>query len=288
MSSLTVPRPNIPPDESSPPQSRSPSITTSTSSLVDSEKEGSYAYDIVYENQRGAFVFGSAKFSAKMLNLLDPPAWSDVRNRFSASDLSSLQPPDPTWEWVHPEWRVDMTGDVDAEGWSYAFNFRASEWHGDYRMFRSFVRRRKWIRLRKRKGAKNLQGRSPTSPVPPSITLPTSSSGRIPLMSPRRDSWVRELNSLRLDREKLAYLHSYLQTHPSTSCSPKAWAERSHEAMASLDHTHSRCKAIQMLSSHLSPLNQQDKEAVGLEEDARSMVPYYSDWVALHLSPLDQ
>ena len=45
-----------------------------------------------------------------------------------------------------------MGYDVDDQGWSYAFNFGSnSRWHGSHVWFHSFVRRRRWIRLRRRK-----------------------------------------------------------------------------------------------------------------------------------------
>jgi len=47
-----------------------------------------------------------------------------------------------------------MSGDTDEEGWGYALNFHNSSWHGCYQPFRSFVRRRQWIRLRCKKGVK--------------------------------------------------------------------------------------------------------------------------------------
>ncbi|CAG8586500.1 3918_t:CDS:2, partial [Dentiscutata heterogama] len=53
---------------------------------------------------------------------------------------------------VHKEWLIDMSGDVDEEGWEYAPDFHCSCWHGCYKPLRSFVRRRRWIRLRRRKG----------------------------------------------------------------------------------------------------------------------------------------
>jgi len=44
---------------------------------------------------------------------------------------------------------VDMTSDVDEEGWEYSFSFSpAFAWHGNHVWFHSFVRRRRWLRKR--------------------------------------------------------------------------------------------------------------------------------------------
>jgi hypothetical protein len=40
---------------------------------------------------------------------------------------------------------------VDEEGWEYSFFFRGFVWHGTSPWFHSFVRRRRWIRLRRRR-----------------------------------------------------------------------------------------------------------------------------------------
>ena len=31
---------------------------------------------------------------------------------------------------MHPEWTIDMSYDIDEEGWEYAFHFYNSYWHG--------------------------------------------------------------------------------------------------------------------------------------------------------------
>jgi hypothetical protein len=72
-----------------------------------------HVYDILYENQRGFFIFGLPKFSSKALNQIDPSAWTDKRQVYSPMDIHNYQLPDPTWEWVHKEWMIDMSGDVD-------------------------------------------------------------------------------------------------------------------------------------------------------------------------------
>lgn len=117
----------------------------------DPEPEGDFVYDFLYQHQRGAFFLGTPKFSSKSLLPVDPDEWTDQKFQSSAMDTSDFELPDPSWEWVHKSWLVDMTGDVDEDGWEYAMTFHGSPWHGNYEIFRSFARRRRWLRLRKRK-----------------------------------------------------------------------------------------------------------------------------------------
>jgi hypothetical protein len=106
--------------------------------------------DILYENQRGWFVFGIPLFSGKALwNFkVDPSPWVDAKFRPSAVNITNAQVPDPSWVWDWKSWYVDMSLDVDEEGWQYSFLFRGSPWHGNHPWFHSFVRRRRWLRKR--------------------------------------------------------------------------------------------------------------------------------------------
>ncbi|OAD73863.1 hypothetical protein PHYBLDRAFT_181393 [Phycomyces blakesleeanus NRRL 1555(-)] len=118
-----------------------------------------YVYDVLYECQRGSWIVG---FSSKTLLQFDPDPWCDKDMRFTPMNIKTYQLPDPTWEWVHKQWMVDMTEDVDEAGWQYALKFHGASWHGkkpkerndsdnfkgNYKHFRSFVRKRRWIRLR--------------------------------------------------------------------------------------------------------------------------------------------
>jgi hypothetical protein len=112
--------------------------------------------DILYENQRGFFFAGIPRFSSNSLLNFDPTAWLDGRFRPSAVNITNAQVPDPSWEWAWRCWYVDMSGDVDEEGWEYSFWFgNSAAWHGTHPWFHSFVRRRRWLRKRsKRKGFK--------------------------------------------------------------------------------------------------------------------------------------
>lgn len=83
-----------------------------------------YAYDMLHENQRGIVLFGvSKRFSSNVLSLFDPSPWTNAEGVDTALDISKMQLPDPTWEWVHPTWMVDMTGDTDEDGWQYSGSF---------------------------------------------------------------------------------------------------------------------------------------------------------------------
>ncbi|KAJ1853029.1 hypothetical protein IW147_004200 [Coemansia sp. RSA 720] len=110
-----------------------------------------YACDVVYESQRGFNFLGKANFSTKLLHPMDPPAWSDTTMKLTVANVHSFQVPDPSWSWVSPRWLIDMTLDVDEDGWQYASRFsQRTKWHSQFSAARSFVRRRRWLRLRRR------------------------------------------------------------------------------------------------------------------------------------------
>ncbi|GAB7358755.1 hypothetical protein MBLNU230_g3983t1 [Neophaeotheca triangularis] len=114
--------------------------------------ENDTVLDILYENQRGAFLFGVPVFSASSLLNFDPTPWQNSQLRTSPVDIRNAQVPDPSWEWAWKTWYVDMSRDVDEEGWEYSFSFqRGFAWHGNHPWFHSFVRRRRWLRKRVRK-----------------------------------------------------------------------------------------------------------------------------------------
>ena len=106
--------------------------------------------DVLYENQRGWFIFGIPLFSSKALwNLkLDQASWVDAKYKPSAVNITNAQVPDPSWVWEWKSWYVDMSRDVDEEGWQYSLWFRGAAWHGSHPWFHSFVRRRRWLRKR--------------------------------------------------------------------------------------------------------------------------------------------
>ncbi|KAJ5167833.1 Meiotically protein [Penicillium canariense] len=116
--------------------------------------------DILYENQRGWFFFGVPLYSHSSLLNLDPSAWMTKDKRDSPVNITNAQVPDPSWEWAWRTWYVDMSGDVDDQGWQYAFSFGSSQWHGTHPWFHSFVRRRRWLRLRTKIPERRHPGRS--------------------------------------------------------------------------------------------------------------------------------
>lgn len=118
-----------------------------------SSKKTASAIDILYENQRGCFFCGLPLFSSAALGNLDPTPWTNSAHRPSPTDPQTAQPPDPSWVWTWPEWRVnrDEEIDTDGDGWEYSFMFsRKFSWHSP-RWWNSFVRRRAWIRRRAQK-----------------------------------------------------------------------------------------------------------------------------------------
>lgn len=114
-----------------------------------SSAKDSYEIDVLYENQRGVFICGVPLYSPRSLLPIDPAPWSNALFHDSMVDITNAQPPDPSWEWLWKSWFVDMSADVDDEGWEYSFAFSPYfSWHGAHVWFHSFVRRRRWLRKR--------------------------------------------------------------------------------------------------------------------------------------------
>eukprot|EP01135_Chromosphaera_perkinsii_P008581 Nk52_evm23s1401 gene=Nk52_evmTU23s1401 len=101
--------------------------------------------DVVYENQRSLLVGG---FSVKYLipKVDSRGEWSDVNGKPTAAP-DSYELPDPSWTWV-TDWDVELNDKVDAEGWTYAYGFGSDKWYAGAQKS-TFVRRRKWARVRK-------------------------------------------------------------------------------------------------------------------------------------------
>lgn len=112
-------------------------------------RERPYEVDILYENQRGLFFFGIPLYSHSSLLNFDPAPWVTRDFTDSPVNITNAQVPDPSWEWAWKSWYVDMSYDVDEEGWQYSFSFgRKWVWHGTHPWFHSYVRRRRWLRKR--------------------------------------------------------------------------------------------------------------------------------------------
>ncbi|CAO3563013.1 unnamed protein product [Mortierella alpina] len=278
----------------------------------DPEPEGDFVYDFLYEHQRGAFFLGTPNFSSKSLLPVDPDEWTDQFFESSAMDTSDYGLPDPSWEWVHKSWLVDMTGDVDEDGWEYAMTFHGSPWHGNYEIFRSFARRRRWLRLRKRKGktlgkpkplpertypssvdaaswAKvdasplDLEEPSPFPPVDqdrvggkdkPNAT--TSGSLPVPPQRSNPMDLYKILKKARSDREKLAYTAQYVVRYPGQLGD---LGERLEKYLGLLDYESSRREFLSLLAVY-GPA----EKAVVVE--AAKRLEFYSDQKMLRASLL--
>ncbi len=107
--------------------------------------------DVLYENQRGSFLCGIPLYSSNSLLNFDPSPWQTANFKDSAVNITNFQLPDPSWVWDWKTWYVDMSHDVDEEGWEYSFSFNSVySWHGTHPFLYSFVRRRRWLRRRVR------------------------------------------------------------------------------------------------------------------------------------------
>lgn len=116
--------------------------------------------DVLYENQRGSFMCGIPLYSSNSLLNFDPAGWQNSTFHDSPVNITNAQVPDPTWHWEWRTWYVDMSGDVDEEGWQYSFSFgNQFAWHGSHPWFHSFVRRRRWLRKRVKNHVHQARGR---------------------------------------------------------------------------------------------------------------------------------
>ena len=121
--------------------------------------------DVLYENQRGSFFLGIPLYSHSSLLNFDPSPWVTKDFKDSPVNITNAQVPDPSWQWSWKRWYVDMSHDVDEEGWQYSFSFGGNfVWHGTHPWFHSFVRRRRWLRkrVRRREHGKLLSGKVET------------------------------------------------------------------------------------------------------------------------------
>jgi hypothetical protein len=174
--------------------------------------------DILYENQRGWFVFGIPLFSSKALwNFkVDPSPWVDAKFRPSAVNITNAQVPDPSWVWDWKSWYVDMSLDVDEEGWQYSFLFKGSPWHGNHPWFHSFVRRRRWLRKRVKqkippKTKETIRERMFGETFSVGTTLANSSS-QTSINEEVRDTatLMRKLKKAAIDREKIVVINRFI------------------------------------------------------------------------------
>ncbi|OIW23650.1 hypothetical protein CONLIGDRAFT_561267, partial [Coniochaeta ligniaria NRRL 30616] len=197
------------------------------------------AIDILYENQRGGFLCGIPLFASKALGNLDPPPWTNFAHKPSPTDITNAQPPDPSWEWAWPEWRINHDDGVDEDGWEYSFAFsKKFSWHGP-KWWNSFVRRRAWIRKRVKKDSGYVQedpsmlnaeyfAVRPASVASLARSPSRASSRRASKVSSAKsqtadfeelerpdiedvESLLQVLRASRIDREKIEAIDSYLE-----------------------------------------------------------------------------
>lgn len=132
-------------------------------------------------------------------------------------NIENYQLPDPTWEWVSKNWMIDMTEDVDEAGWQYALKFHGAVWHGNYKHFRSFVRRRRWIRLRHRPlvSKKEVSEEQKSSDVK-TRTLVSVDEEEAEASTSHTEYKEHELMDMlkkcRLDRERMSVLHNAMKS----------------------------------------------------------------------------
>ncbi|KAF2757671.1 hypothetical protein EJ05DRAFT_511446 [Pseudovirgaria hyperparasitica] len=194
---------------------------------TDSEEKSSPTenIDILYENQRGAFCCGIPLFSANSLLNFDPKPWVTSTYKPSPVNITNAQLPDPSWEWTWKSWYVDMSHDVDEEGWEYSYWFRGFSWHGSHPWFHSFVRRRRWLRKRnkkKQRTRKDLEDAQPLRKDAASIgTTLVPSNFVMNTRQPSVDEGQREeitnvlalmaaLKKSPIDREKIVVVKQFL------------------------------------------------------------------------------
>ncbi|KAJ3321601.1 hypothetical protein HDV06_004016 [Boothiomyces sp. JEL0866] len=111
--------------------------------------------DRIYENERGTIIFGKYNFSKKALLPTDVSPFSNESSSYVV-DIKYYQCP-PNYEWFS-DWMVDMNGNVDEQGWSYNTTFYNDNWESTINKQNvSFVRRRKWMRMRRKCNIKTVK-----------------------------------------------------------------------------------------------------------------------------------
>ncbi|KKA31231.1 hypothetical protein TD95_002727 [Thielaviopsis punctulata] len=174
-----------------------------------------WVIDVLYENQRGLFLCSTPLFSAKALGNLDPSPWTNTYHKPSLTCPQDTQLPDPSWEWVWPEWRVnhDPLTACDDDGWEYSFMFSDKfSWHGPT-WYSSFVRRRAWTRKRCRiqPGTSGLVVNNPTVSYDP-MTYPNDVESR-DSDSPNRVGRSQSQSHTHAHRRRHSHSHTHDTSH---------------------------------------------------------------------------
>lgn len=175
--------------------------------------------DRVVENQRGWFLFGFPFFSSGTLMPNDPAPYTTPNGKSIGGDMSVFLLPDRSWDWKWKRWYVDMSGDVDDQGWTYSIRFGSESWHGSHIWFHSFVRKRSWVRLRQKR---KINPRAVFSAAVLNDTDSALNSNAITTGSSVREDSSRDatpdsvgdiinaLRACRLDRERIRTIVAFL------------------------------------------------------------------------------
>ncbi|KAI8642468.1 hypothetical protein BD408DRAFT_416572 [Parasitella parasitica] len=236
-----------------------------------------YAYDVLYECQRGSLAVG---YSSKTLLQFDPNPWCDADMRFTPMNIENYQLPDPTWQWVSKDWMIDMTEDVDEAGWQYALKFHGAVWHGNYKHFRSFVRRRRWIRLRhrllnNRQLQQQQQQQQQQKEQQLSLLVDLNDPAPSASIASSDKDFVEKLRKCRLDRERLALLSGAIKsTLPGLE---DQLLEKAVDYMDTFDYDDSKFKFLSQLLQRKYDSNQEIIHLTDTEKQAVQSLRFYSD-----------
>ncbi|CEP10686.1 hypothetical protein [Parasitella parasitica] len=231
-----------------------------------------YAYDVLYECQRGSLAVG---YSSKTLLQFDPNPWCDAEMRFTPMSIENYQLPDPTWQWVSKDWMIDMTEDVDEAGWQYALKFHGAVWHGNYKHFRSFVRRRRWIRLRHRLLNNQQQQQQQTAEQQPPLLIDLSDPAPSSSTSSSDKDIMEKLQKCRLDRERLAVLDGAIKSTLPGLEDPLL--EKAIDYMETFDYDDTKFKFLSQLLQKKYNFNQKPIHLTESEKKAVQSLQFYSD-----------
>lgn len=133
-----------------------------------------------------------------------------------------------------------MTGDTDPEGWVYAFRFGAGQWSPDCRVG-SYVRRRRWIRMRKRLG-----GSFSTPSSSDKSTKITNDGEKQTSGTWRLEERLRVIGTCESDREKLELLDTLVKDELLNA---QTVMQYSTDILRSMNSEASRFACLQILCS---------------------------------------
>ncbi|EPY54102.1 spore wall assembly protein [Schizosaccharomyces cryophilus OY26] len=244
------------------------------------ETDSTQQLDVLYENQRGITICGAVYFSGKSLLNFDPAPWVDGNSKASPVNIKTATCPDPSWEWAWQRWYVDMNGDVDESGWQYGFSFAFSNWHGKPISLQSFVRRRRWIRKRKKTEYRRDDPRLMTDYFTISSSYAvhkspthTQQNESLSCITDEDEEEISTIPSLlhalqnsRIDREKLDSLRKFLQSASVTD--KKYLINMKEKVLKSFVYEYSCRLAKEMLNERSTRHVNSEKSSFDLENDA--------------------